>query len=357
MADIITRVSSTTQKKSYQARVRRTGYPTLTRTFSTKASASAWARTQEKSILDGAPILTKDKERFTFAVAIEDYEKHCVYDSPTEKYRFQQIREDMEDLAVVDLTAERLSKYIKVWQTTPVPSPKNKKTSDDPNKKPRFYAASTVRKVYFSIKKIVEWHSGFKGYPVNNIFKIVKAPPANVERDRRLNDGEEQRLLEAMNQMYVNNEELKTAFLVALETACRAGEMLKFTWDDVDFNHRSIKIPKGMTKTKKYREVPMTSVCFTLLESHMKTKNKDDLRVFWHWKNSHALHQRFKVVLKNAGIKDFRWHDLRHEATTRFFERTDLRDTEIAKITGHSSMVTLMRYQNLRTNDLSKRLW
>lgn len=349
--------SPRTGKVSYQARVRRAGHPSLTKTFKEIAEAKAWVSTQEKNLLDGAPLLTKEKERFTFAVAIDDYEKHCEYDSPTEKYRFQQIKEDMGDLAIVNLTAPKLSAYIKVWQTTPVPAPKNKKKLDAKTKKPRFYAASTVRKVYFSIKKIVEWHSGFRNYPVNNIFKFVKAPAANEERSRRLEDGEEQRILDAINKMYVNKEELKTALLFSLESACRAGEMLKFTWQDVDFKTRSIKIPKGMTKTKKYREVPMTSICFRLLQEHIKTRNEKDPRVFWQWKDSHALNQRFKVILKNAGIKDFRWHDLRHEATSRFFERTNLRDTEIAKITGHSSMVTLMRYQNLRSNNLAEKLW
>lgn len=352
-----TRISERTGKVSYQARVRKAGHPTLTKTFKTKASALAWVNAQEKNLLDGAPLLTKEKERFTFAVAIEDYEKHRKYDSPTERYRFQQIKEDMNDLAVVNLTAEKLSAYIKMWQTSTVPPPKNKKKTDTTPRKPRLYSASTVRKIYFSIKKIVEWHSGFRNYPTNNIFKIVPAPPANEERSRRLQDGEEQRILDAINKMYANKEELRTAFLVALETACRAGEMLKFTWSDVDFKTRSIKIPKGMTKTKKYREVPMTSICFKLLKEHEHTKNEKDPRVFWQWKDSHALNQRFKVVLKNADLKDFRWHDLRHEATSRFFERTTLRDTEIAKITGHTSMVTLMRYQNLRTNNLAEKLW
>lgn len=352
-----TRTSEKTGRVSYQARVRKAGYPSLTKTFKKKKDAVAWVNAQEKNLLDGAPLLTKEKERFTFAVAIEDYEKHRKYDSPTERYRFQQIKEDMNDLAVVNLTAEKLSAYIKMWQTSTVPPPKNKKKTDATPRKPRLYSASTVRKIYFSIKKIVEWHSGFRNYPTNNIFKIVPAPPANEERSRRLQDGEEQRILDAINKLYANKKELRTAFLVALETACRAGEMLKFTWNDVDFKTRSIKIPKGMTKTKKYREVPMTSICFKLLKEHEHTKKAEDPRVFWQWKDSHALNQRFKVVLKNADLKDFRWHDLRHEATSRFFERTTLRDTEIAKITGHTSMVTLMRYQNLRTNNLAEKLW
>ena len=101
----------------------------------------------------------------------------------------------------------------------------------------------------------------------------------------------------------------------------------------------------------------MTTICVKLLTAHLKTKSIVDDRVFWQWKDSHTFNQRFNIVLKNANMTDYRFHDNRHEATSRFFERTNLRDTEIAKITGHASMVTLMRYANLRTNDLAKRLW
>ena len=88
MADITPRISDSTGKTTYQARVRRVGFPTLTKTFKSRALADAWVRTQEKSMLDGHPILTKEKERFTFAIAIDDYAKHVGYDSATEKYRF-----------------------------------------------------------------------------------------------------------------------------------------------------------------------------------------------------------------------------------------------------------------------------
>jgi integrase len=357
VADITPRVSERTGKTTYQARVRRAGHEPLIKTFKTKAQADAWARTQEKEMLDGKPILTKEKERYTFGIAIDDYAEHVGYDSPTEKYRFGQIREDMGDLAVVNLTAEKLSKYIKVWQKTLKPEPKNKKKQSDQKKEPVQYAASTVRKVYFSVKKLHKWHSGFKGYPVNDIFDIVKAPTNDVERNRRLVGDEEQRILAACDKSRANKEELKTVFLVSLETAMRLGEMLKIEWSHVDFEHCSIKVPLNITKTKKYREVPMTTVCVKLLKEHLKTKNPKNPRVFWQWKDSHTFNQRFNVVRENAKMEDYRFHDNRHEATSRFFERTTLRDTEIAKITGHASMVTLMRYANLRTNDLAKKLW
>ncbi len=359
MADITTRTSPTTGKTTYQVRIRRSGFPTLTKTFKTKAEAEHWSRTQETSLLEGSPILTKEKERFTFAFAIEEYEKYKGFRSQTEAYRLNNLKEDFGDLAIINLTAKRLSAYLQMLGSTNVPEPHNRKKAHPlyQGHIERKYSKSTIRKIYFSIKKIYEWHSGFRNYPINNIFKVVPAPVDDGERDRRLRDGEEEKILQAIDTLYKNKDELRTLFLVSLETAMRLGEQLKITWSEVDFKNRSIRIHKDKTKTKKYREVPMTSVCIKLLEDHKKTKNEKDDRVFWQWNTSHALYQRFKIVLKNANIEDYRWHDNRHEAVSRMFERTNLRDIEIAKISGHTNMSTLSRYANLRTSDLADRMW
>ena len=55
--------------------------------------------------------------------------------------------------------------------------------------------------------------------------------------------------------------------------------------------------------------------------------------------------------------RDLHFHDLRHEATSRIYERTTLSDLEIASITGHSSLGQLKRYANLRGSKLAKKLW
>jgi integrase len=54
-------------------------------------------------------------------------------------------------------------------------------------------------------------------------------------------------------------------------------------------------------------------------------------------------------------LVDFRFHDLRHEATTRFFEQR-LELMEVASITGHKTLTMLRRYTHLRAEDLAKKL-
>ncbi|MBO2843774.1 site-specific integrase [Stenotrophomonas maltophilia] len=58
-----------------------------------------------------------------------------------------------------------------------------------------------------------------------------------------------------------------------------------------------------------------------------------------------------------GGCADLGFHDLRHEATSRLYERTSLTDIQIAKITGHRDPRQLKRYANLRASDLADQLW
>ena len=60
-------------------------------------------------------------------------------------------------------------------------------------------------------------------------------------------------------------------------------------------------------------------------------------------------------ILKKSGITDLRFHDLRHEATSRFFEK-GLNVMEVSAITGHKDLRMLQRYTHLRAEDLAKKL-
>ena len=63
-----------------------------------------------------------------------------------------------------------------------------------------------------------------------------------------------------------------------------------------------------------------------------------------------------KKVRAKAKLEDIRFHDLRHEATSRFFENTDLDVMEVKAITGHKTLQMLSRYTHLRTARLADRL-
>jgi integrase len=71
---------------------------------------------------------------------------------------------------------------------------------------------------------------------------------------------------------------------------------------------------------------------------------------------SDQITDTMKKVRAKAKREDIRFHDLRHEATSRFFENTDLDVMEVKAITGHKTLQMLSRYTHLRTARLADRL-
>ena len=68
-----------------------------------------------------------------------------------------------------------------------------------------------------------------------------------------------------------------------------------------------------------------------------------------------AIKKAFSRATRRAGIEDLHFHDLRHEATTRLFER-GLNIMEVSSITGHTDFRMLRRYTHLKAEDLAKKL-
>ena len=68
-----------------------------------------------------------------------------------------------------------------------------------------------------------------------------------------------------------------------------------------------------------------------------------------------GLSGAFLRLCRRLGIDDLRFHDLRHEATSRFFEK-GLNPVEVATITGHKDTKMVMRYTHLRAEDLATKL-
>lgn len=201
----------------------------------------------------------------------------------------------------------------------------------------------------------------------------------DVERDRRLEPGEYERILEVIvagvmerKQRPLQLEHLSAhycLFVLAVETAMRMREMYTLTLDQVDLGKRTIFLDK--TKNGDKRQVPLSSVAVELLKNYMKGREVPDghpADMLFPWWNGDAspkklvklsdyLSKRFIDIFQQAGAEGLRFHDLRHEAVSRLFERTTLSESQIMKISGHKSHRMMMRYANLRGSDLAAALW
>jgi integrase len=131
------------------------------------------------------------------------------------------------------------------------------------------------------------------------------------------------------------------------------------------------------TKNGDKRQVPLTSVAMKAIQRYEKQVKqgkrgmdwfKFDRGLFFPWwdgnlsdavlrKTTSLLSRQFARLFEAAGCADLRFHDLRHEATSRLFERSKLSDIEISRVTGHKDPRVLRRYSNLRGSDLAAKLW
>lgn len=187
-------------------------------------------------------------------------------------------------------------------------------------------------------------------------------PSLGPGRDRRLDhnldrDGndEEARVLIACTQS--SRPWLKAAVIISLESAMRQAELAGLTWDRVklDAEYPHCDLPK--TKNERPRRVPLSPRAVkafkSLLPENVTVLGK---RKVFPVETPRAFGHAWRDVIKDPEFSDLRWHDLRHEAISRFFERTDLRDNEIMAISGHLRPEMLTRYTHLRADKLGARL-
>ena len=249
---------------------------------------------------------------------------------------------------------------------------------------------STIRHHVGALSRALDWLAAHGKVPLNPlrllprgystytpddkraVEEIEGAVKVDEERDRRLEPGEESRIrailagdkpqgrqrpLELRHQ-----ESLVLLFDMALETAMRMREMYTLERGQVDLAKRTIFLIK--TKNGSKRQVPISSVLLAKLQAYDGDFNG---RLFPWWSGDHdktvlakvtaQLSRQFDRIFLAAGCEDLNFHDMRHEATSRLYERTTLSDLKIASITGHRDPRQLKRYANLRASTLADHLW
>jgi integrase len=182
-----------------------------------------------------------------------------------------------------------------------------------------------------------------------NPVKMVRRPTVPQGRKRRLEEGEEDRLLAACDKG--RTPLLKQLVVLAIETGMRRGELLGLRWEHVNLNKRIAHLP--LTKNGESRDVPLSRRATDTLIALSKHKRPNVDLVFAMSGNSVRL--AFEHLRVRAGMPDLHFHDLRHEAITRLFER-GLNIAEVSAISGHKELRMLQRYTHLRAIDLVSRL-
>lgn len=181
-----------------------------------------------------------------------------------------------------------------------------------------------------------EWGMPIRDNPIRKL-KIVCE---SNRRERRLRDGEFEKLVEAAAK--TKNCQVLPIIRFALETGLRRSEILTATWGHLDAQNRVLNIPR--TKNGYPRSIPLTRTAIALLQQLKGNEVKADKSSMFPT-TANAFRLSWERLVKRAGIENLHFHDLRHEAISRFFEM-GLTMPEVALLSGHRDMRMLFRYSH-----------
>ena len=362
----------------WQAQIIRVGQPPQYKTFPTKGEADSWAKFVETEMRSGGVVDRTEGEHLTLGQALDRYAIDMVPNKAeaTQKRERQRIAyfktTQIAAYALTRLTPKHLSSYIR----------DRKAAGIGPNALRR--ELTIISDLYKTAQG--PWEMPYLDNPVPNVMKLVPKLPKG--RDRRLREGEEERLVAAAT------EQFRPVIKFALASAMRRGEIATMRWNQVHLSALKIVLP--ITKNGESREVPLSEEAIEVLQGVKRTadnnqkqraKRKNELkklmkksiknkvgikeiekelkaidkqekklaadnRVFRY--ESGTLSQAMGYACSNAGIENLTFHDLRHEAITRLFERSQMRQIEVARVSGHKTMQMLSRYTHLSTEHIAR---
>ncbi|PPC92873.1 MAG: integrase [Methylotenera sp.] len=239
---------------------------------------------------------------------------------------------------------------------------------------------STIRHHVGALARCLDWienrgGTSLLGNPLRRLPKrYASGHKAELLRERRLSIEEEQEITRILRGGKPIGRErgfeskhlpsLLLMFQLALETGMRMAEIHTLTISQVDIRNKTIFLEK--TKNGDTRQVPLSTTIIKALNNYEpdslwggdlfpwaseKTPRRTPSQV------SIARSEQFSRIFDAAGCPDFTFHGLRHEATSRLYERTTLSDIQIAKIMGWKSLKMALRYTNLRACNLAKEMW
>lgn len=173
-------------------------------------------------------------------------------------------------------------------------------------------------------------------------------------RERRLMPDEERRLLEYFERRDRRAEIPMVAIMrFALLSARREDEMTRLEWADLSETAetcwlRDAKHPRD--KDGNHKEFRLLAEASAIISAQPKVDGEP--RIFPY--NPKSIGAAFTRATRVLEIDDLRFHDLRHESTSRLFER-GYSIQEVAQFTLHDSWATLQRYTHLKPGDVPQR--
>jgi integrase len=310
----------------WKCQVRKAGYPAQTQTFDSRADAVAWGNAAETQMYRGAFSGTGNQQTMTVRGMLERYLEE---ESPNKAYAAADLSRSKPLIAgigayhVHKLTHTDLAKYKR--ERLALRSPQT--VTHELNLLHRAYVIAST-----------EW-----GIVLPNGVPKTSRPTLPRGRGTRIRPNQIDLIVQA-----TGSEQLKNIIPLAVETAMRRSELLSIRWEDVDLDRRSIYLDK--TKNGLSRTVPLSPKAVQVIQGMLQATTGPLFTLA-----ASSVTQAFQRAVERTGLDHVRFHDLRHEATSRLFER-GLNVIEVARITGHVTLSMLDRYTHLDVQGLVQKL-
>lgn len=208
----------------------------------------------------------------------------------------------------------------------------------------------------------------------------------DVERDRRLHPGEEEKIVRVLSGHQRDDRQralslpggnaMLTMFLLIVYSGLRLREAYTLRRSQVDMEGKVMRVQSSKQWRGKvvFRDVPMRPEVHRALKDYLATRSLlpgaylfpflDEEPGITLKKVTQRLSDRFRVAFEYAGCMDLREHDLRHEATCRWLEMRGpdgnwlFRLEEVNRIMGWAIGSNMaQRYASFRGQDLASRMW
>lgn len=320
---------------SYRAKVRLKGYPAECATFRRKTDATKWAHSIEVAMREGRHFKTAAAKKHTFADLADRYAKEVLPERPKNAANtlrhLSYWKQKLGALVLADITPALLVQYRNelLAETTRRKKPRSNATVV------RYLA--TISHAFTVAMKDWQWVTD------NPVSKISKPRQARG-RERFLSDAERERLLQACRAS--PNCYLLPVVVLAISTGMRRGEIMNLRWPDIDLRRGTILLTA--TKNDTSRSIPLTGLALLLLEDLAKVRRLDTPLVFYGTRPDKPmdLKKPWEAAVRQAGLEDFRFHDLRHTAAS-YLAMNGATTMEIAAVLGHKTLQMVKRYSHL----------
>ena len=324
----------------FYVRVRKANFKPENRTFDTRTAAKQWALQTEAAMANGSWISDREARITNLDSLFRRYivEIHGV--KPFGKSKLATVRSTGRRVGHVrlsDLTPEFVLSYSKPRASEVAPSTLNQELT---------YFAQAI-----DVARTL-WNAPLNDNPVRaamGVMSQLDMIQGSRKRNRRPTDHELQTLLDLARGSWI-----KPMIEIAVETGLRQSEIHALEWSDVNFDRGTLLIRNRKDPKQKLGNdqlIPLLPVSREALLRE-KQRSKQDGRVFEDVLLAASISDKFAKLTKKAKIDDLRFHDLRHEAISRMFEK-GMTIPEVAAISGHKTWTSLKRYTQLSPKSLS----